>query len=269
MEHGERMRKQIEDSTTRARGYMGRMMTRRSFVAGTAACSFVAGHVSDVLSDPWMEPMREAWRDLVTPPPVDTIDPTSTDVTNARLASMAGNPIANARDIAAETGGLNARWWEIAAAAGVLMYATRVTRRDDGKLVIVDHGDGLVLWGENAPEKMRGVPLDEQPDRKFGRFADRCMWEAMQRQVPALHARRAETIIKGHDRPRMLEYLAWTASDGEEAVSVALTLEQIARGRWPATPPRDTEAEDPRLLSHDATTPSRQAARQGVQPRRS
>lgn len=195
---------------------------------------------------------------------VETLDPTSMDQTAVRLASMAGNAIADARDIAAETGGLNPFWWERAARAGVLKYATRVRRREDGRIVIGGHGEGLVLWGEDAPTRMIGVPLDEQPDRKFGRAAHRWMWEAMHHQQVALHARCAETIIKGHDRPQVLEYYALTLSDGQEAVSVALTLEQIAQARSPAISRPDAEGAARPLLSHDATRqtgPSRLASR--------
>ncbi len=161
----------------------------------------------------------------------DTIDPTALDVTDIRLAEMQRNAIAHARDIAAETGGLNADWWEKARRAGVHKHATRVRRRDDGKLIIVEHGPKLVLWGDDAPEAMRGVALDDQPDKKFGRFADRRMWQAMIRRKPFLEACRAETYTKPGDRPERIEYYAWTLSDGAEAVSVALTLEQIAQAR--------------------------------------
>jgi hypothetical protein len=232
---------------------------RRQFLrnaAWAASGAIVGSVIGQAVIDPIVEPVAEPIRGALYGPD-DTIDPTSTDVTNARLASMAENAIAAARDIAAETGGLNPLWWERAERAGVLRYTTHVRRRDNGKLVIVGHGDGLVLWGKDAPERMKGVPLDEQPDRKFGRFADRCMWEAMQARKPALHARRAETIVKGHDRPRMVEYLAWTASEGDEAVSVALTLAQVALGRSPERSSPDTAAEARSLLSHDATRPSR------------
>ena len=232
-----------------------RIPSRRDVLMGGMG-AIVGSVVGQAILDPILEPVAEPIRGALYGPD-DTIEPTSMDVTNARLASMAGNAIAAARDIAAETGGLNGMWWERAERAGVLRYTTHVRRRDDGKLVIVGHGDGLVLWGKDAPERMKGVPLDEQPDRKFGRFADRCMWGAMQARQPALHARRAETMVKGHDRPQIVEYLAWTASEGDEAVSVALTLAQVARGHSPERSSPDTEGEHRPLLSRDATTPSR------------
>lgn len=229
-------------------------VTRRDLlkVGGGMVAGSVAGQA---LLDPLTAPLAGMMHDAVYGEPVDTIEPTSTDQTAARLPYMADNAIADARDIAAETGGLNRLWWQRADRAGVLKYATRVRRRDDGRLIIVSHGEGLVLWDRRAPATMPGRPLDEQPDRKFGRFADRCMWEALQHQRQALHARRAETITKGHVRPRIIEYYAWTAADGDEAVSVALTLEQVAQGRSPGRSPRDTGAVDRTLLSHDATTP--------------
>ena len=141
------------------------------------------------------------------------------------LQAMRHNNIARARDIAAEHGGFGESFLRAARDAGVPRNATIVRKNHDGRQIIEHHGEDLVLWDDRAHEELIGVPLDQQPDRDFGRFADRCMAECMMRQTQTLHARRAETMTK--DGWRIISYLAWTASDGERAISVALTADQI------------------------------------------
>lgn len=226
-----------------------RMPTRRGFLTGT----LLGGLAGTISVNVAVEGGAVAVEHAVLTD--HTIDPISTPTPSRVLADMPDNPIARARDIYAETGGINRDWWEKARRAGVMEYATRIRVGESGRQVIVSHGGGLVLWGEDAPERMVGVPLDEQPDRKFARFVDGCMFEARMRQDPALHARRAETFRKGFDTRQRLEYYAWTASDGEEAVSVALTLDQVAASRSRARSRPGTVEESRPLLSHDATTP--------------
>lgn len=239
----------------RERGERGRrtMWNRRDLLKGLTLGTVAGSVVTNVAAEGGALVVERNFLDD------DTIDPMSTVAPDQRLVEMRDSAIAAARDIYAETGGLTPDWWEKARKAGVLEYATRIRKRDDGKQVIVSHGGGLQLWDRDAPEAMVGVPLDEQPDKKFGRFVDRCIFETMHRRTPALEARRAETILKGEDGPKLVEFYAWTASDGNEAVSVAMTMDQLARARSPLSRRPDTLRGDRHLLSRDATRRDRQA----------
>ncbi len=122
---------------------------------------------------------------------------------------------------------------------GIMNRTTITEVRDDNRLWVVDQGEEIaeITWGSGF--RPQNIPMDAQPDPRFGAWAEARMAVSILRRQPRFD--HVYSVVQGADGlPRTLSYTSLIVPDGSTAKSITASV-------------RKPEKVRPVLMSNQAT----------------